>query len=128
MCRLLSVVSATPITVADAVGDRVLKDFVALAKSLGVDGEKVTNAGDIAGALQRALAAEGSYLIDVVTDPEALKSGYRFHKNLFPLPPYPSREGIQMVINQLAADDSKLKTAVAENFFDSSLLEEIKSK
>lgn len=63
-----------------------------------------------------------------VTDPEALKSGYRFHKNLFPLPPYPSREGIQAVINQLAADDSKLKTAVAENFFDSSLLEEIKSK
>jgi acetolactate synthase-1/2/3 large subunit len=47
-----------------------ITDFVALAKSLGVDGEKVTNAGDIAGALQRALAAEGSYLIDVVTDPE----------------------------------------------------------
>ena len=63
-----------------------------------------------------------------VTDPEALKNGYRFHKNLFPLPPYPSREGIQAVINQLAADDSKLKTAVAENFFDNSLLEEIKSK
>lgn len=63
-----------------------------------------------------------------VTDPEALKIGYRFHKNLFPLPPYPSREGIQTVINQLAADDAKFKTAVAENFFDSSLLEELKSK
>jgi NitT/TauT family transport system substrate-binding protein len=63
-----------------------------------------------------------------VKDPEALKSGYRIHKNLFPLPPYPSREGIQTVINQLAADDAKFKTAVAENFFDSSLLEEIKSK
>ena len=63
-----------------------------------------------------------------ITDEEALKSGYRFHKNLFPLPPYPSREGIQTVINQLAVDDPKLKAAVAENFFDSSLLEEIKSK
>ena len=63
-----------------------------------------------------------------VTDPEALKSSYRFHKNLFPLPPYPSKEGIQSVINQLAADDAKLKTAVAESFFDSSLLEELKSK
>ena len=63
-----------------------------------------------------------------ITDQEALRSGYRFHKNLFPLPPYPSREGIQAVINQLAADDPKFKTAVAENFFDSSLLEEIKSK
>jgi len=63
-----------------------------------------------------------------VTDPEALKSGYRFHKNLFPLPPYPSKEGIQTVINQLADDDSKFKTVVADNFFDSSLLEELKSK
>jgi NitT/TauT family transport system substrate-binding protein len=63
-----------------------------------------------------------------VTDPEALKSGYRFHKNLFPLPPYASREGIQTVINQLAVDDSKFKTAAPENFFDSSLLEELKSK
>ena len=63
-----------------------------------------------------------------VTDPEALKSGYRFHKNLFPLPPYPSKEGIQTVINQLAADDPKFKTVSAENFFDSSLLEDLKSK
>jgi acetolactate synthase-1/2/3 large subunit len=45
-------------------------DFVALAKSLGVNGEKVTNADDIVPALKRALASEGSYLIDVWTDPE----------------------------------------------------------
>jgi predicted glutamine amidotransferase len=32
MCRLLGVVSTTPIAVADAVGDDVLKDFVALTK------------------------------------------------------------------------------------------------
>jgi len=63
-----------------------------------------------------------------VKDQESLKASYAFHKNLFPLPPYPSREGIQTLINQLAIDDPKVKGAVATNFFDSSLLEELKSK
>jgi acetolactate synthase-1/2/3 large subunit len=45
-------------------------DFVGLAKSLGVPGERVTDPADIAPALERALSASGSYLIDVVTDPE----------------------------------------------------------
>lgn len=45
-------------------------DFVALAKSLGIDGEQVTRPQEIAAALQRAIASEGSYLVDVVTDPE----------------------------------------------------------
>jgi predicted glutamine amidotransferase len=35
MCRLLGVVSATPISVAEAVGEHVLKDFVALTKIHG---------------------------------------------------------------------------------------------
>ncbi|WP_123027434.1 class II glutamine amidotransferase [Mycolicibacterium stellerae] len=35
MCRLLGVVSATPISVAQAVGERVLNDFVALTKIHG---------------------------------------------------------------------------------------------
>ena len=35
MCRLLGVVSATPISVAQAVGEHVLKDFVALTKIHG---------------------------------------------------------------------------------------------
>ncbi|MCX2930316.1 class II glutamine amidotransferase [Mycobacterium sp. CVI_P3] len=35
MCRLLGVASATPVTVVDAVGEAVLKDFVALAKVHG---------------------------------------------------------------------------------------------
>jgi ABC-type nitrate/sulfonate/bicarbonate transport system substrate-binding protein len=63
-----------------------------------------------------------------VKDQESLKASYAFHKNLFPLPPYPSREGIQTLINQLAIDDPKVKGAVANNFFDSSLLEELKTK
>jgi acetolactate synthase-1/2/3 large subunit len=53
-------------------------DFVALAKALGVNGEKVTNADDIVPAIQRALASEGSYLIDVWTDPETrIKRAFR---------------------------------------------------
>jgi predicted glutamine amidotransferase len=44
MCRLLGVVSTTPVTVVDAVGDDVLKDFVALTKVHG-DGWGVATVG-----------------------------------------------------------------------------------
>jgi predicted glutamine amidotransferase len=44
MCRLLGVVSASPITVADAVGEDVLKDFVALTKVHG-DGWGIATIG-----------------------------------------------------------------------------------
>lgn len=47
MCRLLGVVSATPVSIADAVGDGVLKDFVALTKIHG-DGWGVANADHVA--------------------------------------------------------------------------------
>jgi len=63
-----------------------------------------------------------------VKDQESLKASYAFHRNLFPLPPYPSREGIQSILTQLAIDDPKAKGAVANSFFDSSLLEEFKAK
>jgi len=63
-----------------------------------------------------------------VKDQDALKASYDFHTKLFPLPPYPSREGIQTLINQLAIDDPKVKGAVVNNFFDSSLLEELRTK
>ncbi|WP_176593230.1 thiamine pyrophosphate-binding protein [Sphingobium sp. EM0848] len=45
-------------------------DFVALAKAQGVDGERVTDPADLPAALERAMAAEGSYLLDVWTDPD----------------------------------------------------------
>ena len=45
-------------------------DFVALAKALGVDGERVTDPADLDAALKRAMDAEGSYVVDVWTDPE----------------------------------------------------------
>ncbi|GLP81304.1 class II glutamine amidotransferase [Mycobacterium antarcticum] len=62
MCRLLGVVSAAPISVADAVGDGVLKDFVALTKVHG-DGWGVA-AVDRLGDTPRATVSAGSALDD----------------------------------------------------------------
>ncbi|TAL03081.1 MAG: thiamine pyrophosphate-binding protein [Rhodospirillaceae bacterium] len=45
-------------------------DFVGVAKALGVNGERVTNPDDLEPALQRAMKSEGSYVVDVWTDPE----------------------------------------------------------
>ncbi|HKT14414.1 MAG TPA: thiamine pyrophosphate-binding protein [Allosphingosinicella sp.] len=69
-------------------------DFVALGKALGVDGEKVTHPSEIDGAIKRALAAERSYLIEVVTDPDTRVR--RAIKDVVPLlsdrPPSPGAE------------------------------------
>jgi len=45
-------------------------DFVGLAHSFGLDGERVEEPADLRDAVRRAMAAEGSYLLDVVTDPD----------------------------------------------------------
>lgn len=45
-------------------------NYVGLANAFGLKGERVTDPADIPAALERALASEGGYLIDVVTDPE----------------------------------------------------------
>jgi benzoylformate decarboxylase len=44
-------------------------DFVGLAKSLGVGGERVEKADDVGAALARGLASGGPYLLDVRIDP-----------------------------------------------------------
>lgn len=44
-------------------------DFVTVARGLGVDGERVESPDQLEGAIQRALAAEGSYVLDVHTEP-----------------------------------------------------------
>jgi predicted glutamine amidotransferase len=62
MCRLLGVVSAAPISIADAVGDDVLKDFVALTKVHG-DGWGVA-AVDRVGETPRVQVSAGSALDD----------------------------------------------------------------
>jgi benzoylformate decarboxylase len=48
--------------------DRPLIDFVGLARSLGVPGERVEKESDVAGALGRGLASGGPYLIDARID------------------------------------------------------------
>jgi benzoylformate decarboxylase len=48
--------------------DRPAIDFVGLARALGVPGERVTKAQEIAPALARGLAAAGPYLLDVEVD------------------------------------------------------------
>ena len=53
-------------------------DFVALARAIGADGERVTTEGEMAPALDRALRARGPWVLDVTTDPaEAPPSGRR---------------------------------------------------
>ncbi|MFD6061215.1 thiamine pyrophosphate-dependent enzyme, partial [Rhodococcus wratislaviensis] len=44
-------------------------DFVQVAKGLGVDGERVESPEELIPAIQRALASEGSYVLDVHTTP-----------------------------------------------------------
>jgi benzoylformate decarboxylase len=44
-------------------------DFVGMARSLGVPGERVDKAADVASALGRGLASGGPYLLDVRLDP-----------------------------------------------------------
>jgi benzoylformate decarboxylase len=48
--------------------DRPLIDFVGLAKSLGVPGERVEKTADVGSAVTRALKTGGPYLIDVRID------------------------------------------------------------
>ncbi len=48
--------------------DKPLIDFVGLAQSLGVPGERMEKAADIGPALTRALASGGPYLLDVQVD------------------------------------------------------------
>jgi predicted glutamine amidotransferase len=62
VCRLLGVVSATPIAVADAVGDAVLKDFVALTKVHG-DGWGVATVSGL-GAMPTTRVSAGTALDD----------------------------------------------------------------
>jgi benzoylformate decarboxylase len=49
--------------------DRPLIDYVGLARSLGVPGERVEKPAEVVGAVHRALASEGPYLIEARIDP-----------------------------------------------------------
>ncbi|RSN68960.1 MULTISPECIES: pyruvate dehydrogenase [Actinomadura] len=47
-------------------------DFAAIAAAAGIDASRVERPADVRPALERALAAPGPFLLDVVTDPNAL--------------------------------------------------------
>ncbi|MFC6880547.1 pyruvate dehydrogenase [Actinomadura yumaensis] len=47
-------------------------DFAAIARGAGIESARVERPGDVRDALERALSAPGPYLLDVVTDPNAL--------------------------------------------------------
>ncbi|OLT32946.1 pyruvate dehydrogenase [Actinomadura sp. CNU-125] len=47
-------------------------DFAAIAAAAGIESARVERPGDVRPAIERALALPGPYLLDVVTDPNAL--------------------------------------------------------
>ena len=55
--------------------DLVNPDFAALARAYGAHGERVEDAADFPAALERARAAGGPALIELICDPEALTPG-----------------------------------------------------
>lgn len=47
-------------------------DFAAIARSVGIESIRVEHPGDVAEGLKRALSHDGPFLVDLVTDPNAL--------------------------------------------------------
>lgn len=47
-------------------------DFAAIARSVGIESIRVEHPGDVTEGLKRALAHDGPFLVDLVTDPNAL--------------------------------------------------------
>jgi acetolactate synthase-1/2/3 large subunit len=54
------------------VCDFVSVDHAAIAEACGVKGIRIERAQEIAPAIQQAMAAEGSVLLDVIADPNAM--------------------------------------------------------
>ncbi|MBT2206615.1 MULTISPECIES: pyruvate dehydrogenase [Actinomadura] len=52
--------------------DHEAVDYAAIAEAAGIESARVERPSDVRGALGRALASPGPYLVDVVTDPNAL--------------------------------------------------------
>ncbi len=57
-------------------------DFVALARAIGADGERIERESDIEVALARALAARGPWVLDVTIDPRVAPPSGRRNKSL----------------------------------------------
>lgn len=57
-------------------------DFVALARAVGADGERVTRELDVGAALERAARARGPWVVDVALDPAEVPPSGRRNKSL----------------------------------------------
>ena len=57
-------------------------DFVMLARSMGADGIRVENEADVRAALEKAIAASGPYVIDVMIDPSRIAPSGERNKSL----------------------------------------------
>lgn len=51
-------------------------DFIAFAQSFGFNAERITSDDDAEAVIQRALASETSFLVEVVTDPNVITPSY----------------------------------------------------
>jgi NitT/TauT family transport system substrate-binding protein len=63
-----------------------------------------------------------------ISDRDALKHSYDFHKKLFPQPPYPSREGFNTLLAEIGDKPANMANVAADMFFDRTLLDELKQK
>lgn len=61
-------------------------------------------------------------------DARSLQDSYRFHKRLFQQPPYPSAEGFKTVLAEIRDPAIAEKKVRSEQFFDRTLLDELKAK
>ncbi len=57
-------------------------DFVALARAVGADGERVATEAEVGPALERALAARGPWVLDVQLDPREVPPSGRRNQSL----------------------------------------------
>lgn len=57
-------------------------DFVMIARGMGADGVRVENEADVRAALEKAIAASGPYVIDVIIDPSRIAPSGGRNKSL----------------------------------------------
>jgi len=61
-------------------------------------------------------------------DPEVLDASYRAFVKMVPKKPYPTLKGIQLLLDELAAEMPQAKSARPEQFVDLSLLQELEKE
>lgn len=57
-------------------------DFVAIARGMGADGIRIDNESDLEAALEKAIAAQGPFVVDVLIDPDRMAPSKGRNKGL----------------------------------------------